>query len=241
MEQSMSLYEKAHFLHRCYRYRFRTERQQLAKLLTFDLEGAVVFDIGGNHGIYTYWLSKAVGPKGQVHVFEPQPELITELNGVKQWLNMHQAKINGIALSDERATKTLSRTRIGDGSATLNSRDAFPNSWQEISVETICLDDYCEMQAPSNIRYIKIDVEGHELSVIRGGLKSISSFQPIIQIELRVHEKSCDEIITILSNIGYQGFMYCNGQEIPIANYKQVPSAKFGFEGHRDFIFQPSR
>jgi len=92
--------------------------------------------------------------------------------------------------------------------------------------------------AVNSIGYIKIDVEGHELSVIEGGLKTIQNLKPIIQIELRVNEDSCDKVISTLTGLGYEGVMLCDGREIPLSEYKEVASKKFGFLGHRDFIFE---
>ena len=59
-------FEDAHFLVRCLRYRFRIEKLPLKTLLRLDLKGATVIDIGANKGIYSFWLSRAVGPSGKV-------------------------------------------------------------------------------------------------------------------------------------------------------------------------------
>ncbi len=240
MSDDLSLYEKAHYLHRCFRYKFRTEKQQIAKLLSYDLRDQVVFDVGGNHGIYTYWLAKAVGKNGRVHVFEPQPELGVELNKIAKWLRLDFVSINSVALSDQSTQKMLTRSRVGDGSATLNDYDLSKSGVEKIEIQTLTMDEYCQQQGVTRMGYLKIDVEGHELSVIRGGLQTLQKLKPIIQVELRVHEASCDQVIETLLSSGYTGFMCCDGQEVPIADYKQTPSAKFGFIGHRDFVFEPA-
>lgn len=237
MNESLSLYEKLHFLHRCFRYKFRTEKQQISKMLSYDLKNKTAFDVGGNHGIYTYFLSRAVGPHGALHVFEPQPELVLEIEKISEWLNFNFIKLNSFALSDSPAKKTLSRKNIGDGSATLETGAISPND-ENIVIQTTTIDDYCLENLVESMDYLKIDVEGHELPVIQGGLKTIKKLKPIIQIELRVHEPSCDKVISTLTDLGYRGVMLCDGQEIPISLYKTVPSKYFGLLGHRDFIFE---
>ncbi len=241
MTNELSLYEKAHYLHRCFRYKFRTEKQQIAKLLSYDLKNQIVFDVGGNHGIYTYWLARAVGKGGSVHVFEPQPELGVELLKIANWLKLDFVKINSVALSDQSTQKVLTRSRVGDGSATLNDYDLSRSGIEKIEIQTISMDEYCQQHGVTSMGYLKIDVEGHELSVIRGGLKTLQKLKPIIQVELRVHEESCDQVIQTLLGLGYRGFMCCDDKEVPIEDYKQTPSAKFGFIGHRDFVFEPTR
>jgi predicted methyltransferase len=67
-------FEDVHFLVRCLRYRFRTEKLPLKTLMRLDLKGAAVIDVGANKGIYCFWLSRAVGQSGKVIAFEPQPE-----------------------------------------------------------------------------------------------------------------------------------------------------------------------
>ncbi len=238
MNKKVSFYEKLHYIHRCVRYRFRTEKQQLSKLLSFNLKGKTVFDIGGNHGIYTYFLAKAVGPSGSVYVFEPQPELVVEIEKLLKWLKFNCVKLYPVGLSDVSIKRILSRRNVGDGGATLECGSEQVIN-QNIEIQTTTIDEFCSGNDISSIGYMKIDVEGHELSVIKGGINSIRNFKPIIQIELRVDKDSCDKVISILNELGYDGVMLLDGREIPILQYKNFGSKYFGFSGHRDFIFQP--
>src|ERR1700759_2990543 len=112
-------FEDAHFLVRCLRYRFRTERLPLQTLLRLNLKGATAIDIGANKGIYSFWLSRAVGPSGKVLAFEPQPEMINYIQHRKQSFALDNVEIIPTALSDRHGTAQLTRQRIGDGSASL--------------------------------------------------------------------------------------------------------------------------
>jgi FkbM family methyltransferase len=239
METNLGLYQKLHFLHRCYRYRFRTERHQIRRLRSLDLQGKTVFDVGGNHGIYAYWLGKAVGPAGAVHFFEPQPELCLEVKQVLDWLGLNQVTVNGLALSDSRSRLSLNRGYVGDGSASFVARANSSLPADSLMCETTTVDDYCASQQIDHVAFMKIDVEGHELSVVNGALQTLRHAKPTVQIELRVHEPTCDQVISVFQDFGYAGFMFCDGREVALADYKQVPSSRFGFVGHRDFLFEP--
>lgn len=210
----------------------------MTKLLSYDLDGKQALDIGGNHGIYSYWLSKAVGVTGRVHVFEPQPELVEEINSVVAWLALKNVSVISTALSDKASEKTLYRSRVGDGSASLESNNIERDQSRAVTVRTSTLDDYLSTGGFSSLGYIKCDVEGHELAVIRGGISSIRALRPLIQIELRVDQPSCDQVINMLMEIGYTGSMCCDGQEVNLNDYKSVRSKAYGFEGHRDFFFE---
>ena len=165
----MNLYQKLHFLHRCFRYRLRTERHQIGRLRSLDLKGKTVFDVGGNHGIYSYWMAKAVGPTGAVHCFEPQPELCAEVDQILKWLGLEQVVVNCLALSDSCSRMNLSRNYVGDGSASLTARTDSSSAPSSLICETTTVDDYCSSKKIDQVAFMKIDVEGHELAVIRGG------------------------------------------------------------------------
>jgi FkbM family methyltransferase len=239
MPEHLTLYQKLHFFHRCFRYRFRTEKHQISRLRALDLRGKTVFDVGGNHGIYAYWLAKAVGLRGRVHFFEPQPELCAEVEDILSWLGLQQVLVNRLALSDSRSRMSLSRNYVGDGSASLAARNESAAGSSSMICETTTLDAYCADKRVDTIAFMKVDVEGHELSVINGALEMLQRTRPIVQIELRVHEPSCDQVISVFSALGYRGFMFCDGREIPVSDYQKVPSFRFGFTGHRDFFFEP--
>lgn len=217
--------EDVHFLARCLRYRFRTERQQLKALLQLDLKGAAVLDIGANKGIYSYWLSRAVGANGRVIAFEPQPEMAAYI----ERRHLRNVEVVNTALSDHAGTASLSRKRVGDGSASLGR-----NIGATIDVKLARLDDVGPIP---NLRFIKCDVEGHELNVFRGGEQLLRSAKPIIQFESTPEE--IEPIQSFLKELGYSGVMFGESDPHPIEDIARIPHRKFGFGGHRDFLFCP--
>lgn len=70
----MKIPYKLHMLHRCWRYRLRTEKESIRYILSINkkIQSITAIDIGANRGIYSYWLSKQVSKGGQIIAFEPR-------------------------------------------------------------------------------------------------------------------------------------------------------------------------
>lgn len=223
-------FEDLHFLARCLRYRFRTERLQLKTLLKLDLRGATAIDIGANKGIYSYWLARAVGPSGAVVAFEPQPEMARYIDDRKRVLKLRNVRVQNTALSNRVGTATLTRRRVGDGSASLE-----PSRLQadQIEVPLNFLDGMCV----PNLRFIKCDVEGHEIDVFAGALLTIKKNRPVIQFEAVPAETP--KLFSFFEALGYSGVMFLGNRYLPPSNPDRVEHYKFGQGGHRDFLFFP--
>jgi len=105
--------DNAHFLVRCLRYRFRTERLQIKTMMSLRLSGATVLDIGANKGIYCFWMMRAVGRSGCVIAFEPQPEMRDSVERQKSRFDWRNLRVMNVALSNSDGSMDLSRQRIG--------------------------------------------------------------------------------------------------------------------------------
>ncbi|MCK1402014.1 FkbM family methyltransferase [Bradyrhizobium sp. 4] len=215
---------------RCLRYRFRTERLQLKTLAGLRLKGATVLDIGANKGIYSYWLARAVGPSGNVVAFEPQPEMARYIDDRKRTFKLVNVRVMNTALSKEPGTATLTRARVGDGSASLE-----PSRLQvdQLNVPLTTLDSMCI----PNLRFIKCDVEGHEMNVFSGAELTLRALRPIVQFEALPAETA--KLFSFFEALGYSGVMFLGNRYLPCSNPDRVEHYKFGLEGHRDYLFFP--
>jgi FkbM family methyltransferase len=233
----MTFFDNAHFSVRCLRYRFWTEKLQIETMMRLNLLGATVLDIGANKGIYCFWMIRAVGASGRVFAFEPQPEMRDSIERQKvrfDWVNL---RVLNVALSDMDGQKTLSRQKIGDGSATLEvsrrlSKDA------TLDVEVIKLDTIAD-EILSNVRFIKCDVEGHEYNVFLGGEQTIRRYRPVVQFESTPTDERTQEIFRFFRGLGYSGVLMLGDTYLHYSNPDKVPHYKFGLGGHRDFLFFP--
>ena len=230
---TMNAIDKLHMIHRFWRYRLRTERNSLAYLLRLPLAGQVVIDVGANLGIYSYWMSRAVGPAGRVIAFEPQPELARHLEAMKSAFGLRNLAVVNQALSSSGGSRMLFRPEPGGGGASFRRHDA---SWEQIEVKVTTLDDYYADEMP--VRFIKCDAEGHEYDVLRGSRRILTRDHPTLLLEIHDAEAAAGEIPRFLDELGYQGFFFHRGQRVDFAKFRQVPHRK-PWESHRNYVFVP--
>ena len=232
-----AILDSAHFLVRCLRYRFHTEKLEIKTLMRLNLAGATALDIGANKGIYCFWMLRAVGPSGRVIAFEPQPEMRDAIVGLKRRFGWANLNVLNVALSDHEGHGRLSRRKIGDGSATLEqARQLIEN--ETLDIVTNRMDDLPETTF-SNLKFIKCDVEGHERKVFLGGEQTIRRHRPVVQFESTVTDAATAEIFGFFRGLGYSGVMLLGDDYLPYSNPDQIPHYKFGLGGHRDFLFFP--
>lgn len=232
----MNLVDRLHMLHRCWRFRLRTERESVRFLLKQNLQGLTALDIGANRGVYSYWLSKQVGPTGRVIAFEPQPELIEHLADLKRSFRLHQLEIEGIGLSAVRGTSQLVRRKVGDGGATLTQRHLTDHEGlSTVPVEIDTLDHRLAAHGAPRIAFIKCDVEGHELSVFQGSVCTLARDRPMLLFEC--HHRQCQEgeVFSFLASLGYDGFFFEGTRRIRYTRFAEHPYSPGAT--HRNYVF----
>ncbi len=210
----------AHFLHRAWRYRLRTERDELAYLRSLDLAGRTLVDIGAHRGLYTYWMSKAAGPRGRVVSFEPQPEMLEAFRAFQQSFHwIRTITLVDAGLSDTPGKATLRRVGDHTGGASLEP-DAASGAPDVVAheVRVTTLDAYFFDEAPvpaeQPVAFIKCDVEGHEQAVFRGGERLLREHRPRILMECHDRHATPDGVFGDLEALGYRGwFLHAGGRE----------------------------
>jgi len=150
------------------------------------LGGGVFLDIGANVGIFSLIASQTFD---EVFSFEPNPETYKILeNNIKINLNKNITAYN-IGLSNQNSTMELYVNPLNNGGASLNkfnqkiTQEGVGYDWDKVDVQVGILDDIFILKN-KRIDLIKIDVEGHELLVLKGALNLISTYTPIIYAEV---------------------------------------------------------
>jgi len=151
------------------------ERREIRRCLLLLRPGDTVLDIGANIGAYTVPMAGKVGERGAVHCFEPDPAIVRrlrvncELNGY-----LKQTIINQVAMTDALGQRRFFRS-VGShsGWGSLEQFDDLVIS--PIEVEAITLDEYVKTHAVGHVRLIKMDVEGHEMAVLRGARRRLTA------------------------------------------------------------------
>ncbi|MES2761521.1 MAG: FkbM family methyltransferase [Bacteroidota bacterium] len=180
-------------------------------LLEFLLnKDSVFFDIGANKGEYAYYSEKLIDPKN-IYLFEPEKKLNRQLKAI-----FNDCNVIDIALSDTNGTHQF-KIPVINGVAdnclsSLEVDNKEDNETESIiyEVRTNTLDAFT---SEKNISpdLIKIDVEGHELSVLKGAEKYIESHHPtlIIEIEQRHHKNiNIDSVFESFKQKGYNCYYY---------------------------------
>jgi FkbM family methyltransferase len=182
--------------------------------------GDTAIDIGAHKGVYTYWMSRLVGPAGRVVAYEPQPDLARFLRAGLSGPRLRNVELRTVALSDSAGVARLSIPVEGSqrvvGQATLEAGDA---SAIAVDVETRRLDDE-SLQAPVGL--VKCDVEGHELKVLRGGTKLLEDQRPhlLVEVEYRHAGVAVIDTFDLLATIGYLAWY-----RDPEGRLREVPGA----------------
>jgi FkbM family methyltransferase len=149
----------------------------------------VVFDVGANVGDYAL-LTKQFLPAAQVYAFEPARNTYDQLTSHLR--GKADVKTYNIGFSDsERTVQLFSYEIEGNEVSLLSSIDqrqatqvveVAASATEEILVKTI--DGFCVENGIKRIDFLKIDVEGHELAVLRGARDMLGKgLIPIIQFE----------------------------------------------------------
>jgi FkbM family methyltransferase len=150
----------------------------------------IVFDVGANVGEYAALVRRCI-PETIVYAFEPSAEVYQEL--VKNVApEGDRVRPFNLGLSDEEKTVELySYTVDGNEVSLISSIDKrLPtqvvqvevSATEHISVRT--LDSFCEEHKVARIDFLKLDVEGHELAVLKGAQRMLNAGAiSIIQFE----------------------------------------------------------
>ncbi len=175
---------------------------EIAVLPRFIHPGDTVIDVGSNHGLYTYHLSRLVGPAGRVHAFEPVPLNLRILNRTIKVHRLGNVTVYGKACGDNPKRSTFyvplchGIPQLGGAS---QHRVGLP-----FECEVVRLDDVIT----SNIAFLKIDVEGAELLVLRGAQRILRESRPVILFEAanQTHRFGYEQqtVFDFLSGFGYR-------------------------------------
>lgn len=164
------------------RYGHEPELAHLIDLLLPD-DGSF-FDIGANHGYFTVFVATRAKFVGQVFTFEPVTNTFKFVRKLVEELQISEVvKLFNVGLSDKPGRATISwNTDLGLASFNSNSNN---NAYSE-EADLITLDSL----GVSRCDFLKIDTEGLEYKVIKGGLNTIQKYKPFIFLESTLSSNS---------------------------------------------------
>jgi FkbM family methyltransferase len=188
--------------------------------------GDVCLDVGSAAGLYSQAMSQLVGPSGAVHSVEPLSfghPFWSRVLGARQRPNVcHHA----VALGAQPGRLAMRVPLTARGPATSRSfldwrtqglgSNAEYAAHTELMVDVETLDGLCGDGHVPRLDFVKIDVEGGELHVLRGGRQTIETYRPMMLIEIEArhtarYEYGPDDVVAWLAGLGYAMFAWRDG------------------------------
>jgi FkbM family methyltransferase len=185
---------------------------ELAEVIRMLPRGRRAIDIGANHGVYSYALARVCS---HVEAFEPQRACAETLEA---WHhpNVH---VHVAGLSDRAGSLELYVPRAGGVLATgYASFDKPDGDVERITVPVHRLDDFDFR----DVAFIKIDVEGHEASVVAGATETLRRERPRLLVEIEQRHlagRSIDEVFAQIQALGYDGSFLDGARWRPLAEF----------------------
>lgn len=163
-------------------------QQALAGLLR---PGITFWDVGAHIGFFSLFAARALGPTGWVHAFEPM-----EKNRARLAAGVEKNRFANVTLHDFALSARFERTMLRAHASSLMWTLVPERGGAEgVSVQCRTLDDCTNAFGPPDV--IKIDAEGAEVDVLRGGWHLLSTLRPPLLVEFS-DEALLDEARTLL-------------------------------------------
>jgi FkbM family methyltransferase len=167
--------------------------------------GMTVYDIGANIGFFSLLAARLVGTAGRVMAFEADPDIAARLRE-------NVARNQGGTISVEEKAVWSSSSPVFFARADVEvspdrglghviDSDAGKLAPSTIRVEAVSVDEYVRQSATPH--FIKCDVEGAEVEVIRGGEKLLAEKRPLILCEMH-GEENRQTLLKLFANLGYR-------------------------------------
>jgi FkbM family methyltransferase len=189
------------------------DRQTGWMMRRYARPGTVAIDVGAHLGYFSLRLARLVGPTGAVHSFEPDPRLCPRLREHVQANALDgTVTVNEVGLLDRpvEGQPLLLRPQLGWASVVSPSG---PGA-DRFSAQMITLDDYVKQADidPVSISVIKIDVEGAELAVLKGGRETLAASSAAVLVE-HVADRAAaagqnkDAVPVFLEELGFKAYV----------------------------------
>jgi FkbM family methyltransferase len=207
----------------------------IAKALCAD--GGTILEIGANTGTETVSLATIVGQKGRVYAFEPEPSIFDALEANVRLNKFQNVRLFRLAIGDRRGAACFSpaarANNSGQGFLDLGRGE---NSF-DVPVATLD-DEGATMETP-RADLVIVDVEGHEIAVLRGARKYLRKHRPTLVLEAVAEQleragQSLSQLIDEVNALAYDVWAI---HRVGIAPFP--PTERMNREYHRNLLCLP--
>ena len=244
--KEIEFFLKKNFLPQGYLLRKRLERSiknndevEIKLVKNFITPGSDSVDVGVYRGVYSYEMSKY---SRLVHAFEPNPILFNNieknLKKIIKNIIFYDCALSDkdelvslkVPIRNKKYNKNNFEEYFQMGKASIHSENRF-NDFELFDVECQKLDNF---NFTNKISFIKIDVEGHEMEVIKGSEETIKNNKPIllVEIEEQYTKKNVNDTLRYINSLGYNSFYFYDNKLINTIDLNNLNS-------FNNFIFKP--
>lgn len=231
--------------------RYRDQPQELKAIRLAMRQGGLAIDIGANKGSYLHSMARWANGSPTI-AFEPQKKLADYLASACKKSRFYSVVVENLALSDREGELELYIPGASDSpGASLESSVANKTNCRVETVRVVTLDRYLANGSYGAVKVIKIDVEGHELAVVKGAEQTLARDRPLLIIECEARHlpngQSVADFVSHIEAIGYRASLARSGlSELPASEFN--PTLHQAQVGERfwdaknyynNFIFRP--
>lgn len=182
---------------------FDSTEPEFPLLNRYIRSGDWCLDIGAGIGKYSCRMSALAGPEGRVLAFEPADENFAILTANARHFPYRNVSLINLAVSENQTPVELRTPLRASGlvayGLTRIVPEKTPLSKDEVISRSLAITiDSLALENP--ITFIKIDVEGHELPVLRGMEQTLIRYHPVLLVEI-----NDPAVSTFLAALGYTG------------------------------------
>ncbi|HEX3516125.1 MAG TPA: FkbM family methyltransferase [Trebonia sp.] len=189
-------------------WRSRVRSGDLTAALTdhFAGDGTTVVDIGASWGLFSYHLARLVGGGGTVFSYEPHPmdrPVLEKLVKARPNVRFRPAAVSDLTGSADLQVPVFGSRHVTAQSSLAHGFDGQRGvRVEKVTVPTVRLDDEV---GGKRVDFVKIDVEGHEMSVLRGASDTLRQYLPPMLIEIEQRHLDCPikDVFAQIDDIGY--------------------------------------
>lgn len=204
----------------------------LARLLAVCAPDPVILDIGANIGVHSLFFSEYAGPGGQVHSFEAQRIVFQALMGnlaLNSIENVHGHRVALGSAPGELKLPPVDYTKpwnFGGVSLLADSPEpqfapGTPEAAAADRGETVPMITLDSLQF-KRVDFIKLDVEGMEMDVLRGAARTLDVTRPLMQVEWMARDRG-QLPLYLLEHLDYRLFQAANNLIcLPVERAEQV-------------------
>ncbi|GIJ21959.1 FkbM family methyltransferase [Micromonospora lutea] len=178
---------------------------ELARLADFVPTGGTAVDVGAWYGP---WTARLLRRADRVVAVEPTTALAGQLRAAFPDVEVVEA-----AVSDHEGTATLYLPEGGAIVGTSSLEDA--TQGPAVSVRRITLDSL----DLTDVRFVKLDIEGHELPALRGAERTVRRDRPVLLIEVEERIQPVEPLLDLLTGWGYRGYVLPDRTWVPLADF----------------------